>query len=228
MLRKYRRFALSAGVELAVMSLVIAGSAFGDDKRHFDTRDSIEMSYFGTLFASQPFDVDDDGVISPDGRWVVKVTHRGVLPQGVTEGTVWLFDAVALQRSVNHPSVGVPKPAAIASMSAAVNGIDFAADRGNTIYLVKWARDSRSLSFLGRDGQENRQLFEVDLLSRKVTAVSPANQDVVNYVVTNNGFIYLAATDRHEDQEWWKKAEQYTRWHKLREMRVAVVEQQRN
>jgi dienelactone hydrolase len=191
---------LSAGAGLAVL---LAGAAFADGKRHFDARASIEMSYFGTLLASQPFDVDDDGILSPDGKWVVKITHRGVLPAGVTEGTLWLFDAVAMQRSVNHPSFEVPAPIPLTTMSAAVNGIDFVADRGNTIYLVKWARDSRSLSFLARDGQENRRLFQVELQTRKVAAISPATQDVVNYVVTNNGFIYLAARDRHEDQEWW-------------------------
>jgi Prolyl oligopeptidase family len=199
-LRQNRQLALGAGVALAFIGVSLAD--FADGKRRFDTRASVEMSYFGTLFASQPFDVDDDGVMSPDGRWVVKVTHRGVLPQGVTEGTLWLFDAVALQRNVNHPSLQVPPPTPLATMSAAVNGIDFVADRGNTIYLVKWARDSRGLTFLGRDGQENRRLFQMDLQARKVTAVSFANQDVVNYVVTKNGFIYLAAADRNEDQEW--------------------------
>jgi len=67
-LRKYLRFTFSAGVSLAMVSLAFAGSAFADEKRHFDTRASIEMSYFGTLFASQPFDVDDDGILSPDER----------------------------------------------------------------------------------------------------------------------------------------------------------------
>jgi hypothetical protein len=198
-----QRLALGAGAALAFIGVSLADSAVADGKRRFDTRASVEMSYFGTLFASQPFDVDDDGVMSPDGRWVVKVTHRGVLPQGVTEGTVWLFDAVALQRSVNRPSVLVPAPIPLTTMSAAVNGIDFVADRGNTIYLVKWSRDSRGLTFLGRDGLENRRLFQVDLQTRKLTAVTPASQDVVNYLATSDGFIYLAAADRHEDQEWW-------------------------
>ena len=197
-----RRLAL-AGAVLAVIGVLLVDSAFADDTRRFDTRASVEMSYFGTLIASQPFDVDDDGVISPDGRWVVKITHRGVLPQGVTEGTLWLFDALALKRSVNHPNVPLPAPIPLATMSAAVNGIDFVADRGNTIYLVKWSRDSRSLLFLGRDEHEDRRLFQVDLQTRRVTALSFANQDVVNYVVTNDGFIYLAAADRHEEQEWW-------------------------
>jgi dienelactone hydrolase len=187
-----------------LLSAALSTSAFADDKRHFDTRDSIEMSYFGTLSSSSsPLDIDDDGIVSPDGRWVVKITHRGALPEGVTEGTLWLFDAEAMKRSVSHPTANVPIPVPLAKMSAAVNGIDFLADRGNTIYQVKWGNDSRTLSFLGRDRRENRRLFQVDLQTRKVSALTPVTQDVVNYVTTGKGVVYLAAPDRREDQEWW-------------------------
>ena len=187
-----------------LLSAVLFTSAFADGKRHFDTRDSIEMSYFGTISSSSaPLDIDDDGIVSPDGRWVVKVTHRGVLPEGVTEGTLWLFDAVAMKLSINHASAKVPMPVPLAKMAAAVNGIDFISDRGNTIYQVKWASDSRTLSFLGRDHQENRRLFQVDLQTRKVSALTPVTQDVVNYLTTSKGFVYLAAADRQEEQEWW-------------------------
>ena len=201
MLKNYACFGLlSAAAGLAVL---LAGSAFADGKRHFDTRDSIEMSYFGTLGFSQPPDLDDEGVLSPDRRWIVKVTHRGVLPEGVTEGTIWLFDAVAMQRSVNHTRVPVPLPLRIATMTGAVSGFDFVANRGNTIYQVKWAGDSRSVSFLGRDHQENHRLFQVDVQTRKVTALTPVTQDVADYATTKTGFLYYAAADRREEQDWW-------------------------
>lgn len=150
-----------------------------------------------------PLDVDDDGIVSPDGRWVVKVTHRGVLSDGVTEGTLWLFDAQAVKQKINNPSSKVPTPIPLAKMSAAVNGIDFLADRSNTIYLVKWGNDSRSLTFLGRDHQENRRLFQVNLQSRRLSALTPIGQDAVNYLPMTNGFLYLAAAGRQEQQEWW-------------------------
>src|SRR6202521_4540037 len=101
---------LSAGAGLAG---ALSTSAFADGKRHFDTRDSIEISYFGTLSSSSaPLDIDDDGIVSPDGRWVVKVTHRGVLPEGVTEGTLWLFHVAEIKRSINNPKIAVPTPVA--------------------------------------------------------------------------------------------------------------------
>ena len=202
MLKNHSSFGLFS-VE-AGLAVLLSTSVFADGKRHFETRDSIEMSYFGTLSSSSaPLDIDDDGIVSPDGQWIVKITHRGVLPEGVTEGTLWLFDARAMKLSINHPSAKIPTPIPLAKVSAAVNGIDFVADRSNTIYQVKWGNNSRTLSFLGRDHQENRRLFQVDLQTRKVSALTPVSQDVVNYVTASKGFVYLAAADRQEEQEWW-------------------------
>ena len=171
-------------------------------KRPFTVRDSIEMSYFGTLWESQPDDLDDDGIVSPDGRFVVKVTHRGLLPSGVTEGTIWRFDAVAMRQSVNHLNIAVPEPIPLLRMSAAVNGIDLLRDRGNVIHQLKWSDDSRSILFLGRHGQENRQIFRVEVDTGKVDALTPANQDVVDYSEAGTMIVYLAAPDRRETQEW--------------------------
>jgi hypothetical protein len=63
----------------------------------FTVRDSLEMARFGVDENSEPNDVDDDGITSPNERFAVQITHRGVFPAGVTEGTIWLFDAVAIE-----------------------------------------------------------------------------------------------------------------------------------
>jgi dipeptidyl aminopeptidase/acylaminoacyl peptidase len=184
------------------LGLVMTNPALTEEKRPFEVHDSIEMAYFGTLNASRPLELDDDGIVSPDTRWVVKVTHRGILPEGVTEGTIWLFDAVALRRSVNDKTAKIPTPTALVRVSAGVNGIDFVADRGRTISEVRWSKDSRSVTFLGRDGRENRRLYIIDLQTQKLAALSLETQDVVGYTTSSKGFFYLAAADRHEDQEW--------------------------
>ncbi len=85
-----------------VLTVTAAGAA---PSRTFQVRDSVTMSYFGTLSRSAPADLDDDGLLSPDGRHFVKVTNRGVLPQGASEGTIWIFDTEAVRRCVNHPNL---------------------------------------------------------------------------------------------------------------------------
>jgi len=194
---------------IALLILVALGSpyaAFANDKRKFDVRDSIEMSYFGTLATSTPEDLDDDGVLSPDGRYFVKVTNRGLLPQGVSESTIWIFDADAIRKSVNDSRLSVPKPSALARMSVTANsGTELGVlDDGNAITDLKWSDDGRMLTFLGRNGHPNRQLFRIDIGSQRVTALTPPTQDVLDYGRSGRRFVYLAGpdADTQAEQAW--------------------------
>jgi dipeptidyl aminopeptidase/acylaminoacyl peptidase len=167
------------------------------------------MAYFGTPLASAPDDLDDDGIVSPDGRHFIKVTHRGVLPQGVTEGTLWVFDTTAIERAVRDSKLEVPKPIPLARMSAAVNGglgLDVL-DAGNTVTSPQWSEDGRSLTFLGRDGRVNRQLFRVSLDTGTVEALTPSNQDVLVYARSGSEFVYLKGADADlQAAEAWMSA----------------------
>jgi dipeptidyl aminopeptidase/acylaminoacyl peptidase len=184
----------------ALLILVVLGlprTASADGKRKFDVSDSVEMSYFGTIRVSAPDDLDDDGVVSPDGRYFVKVTHRGVLPQGVTEGTLWLFDVASTLRSLRDPRLSVAQPTPLAQLSAAVNGglgVNVL-DAGNTITSPRWSSDSQSLIFVGRNGHANQQLFEVDLASHTLRPLTPPNQNVLAYSQSGDRIVYLAGAD---------------------------------
>jgi hypothetical protein len=193
------------------LGVLVVSSALGADtpsqtKRRFEVHDSVEMSYFGTVFSSAPDDLDDDGIISPNGRHFIKVTHRGVLPQGLTEGTIWLFDTAAIQKAINYSKLDVPKPVPLARMGAAVNGGlgVYVLDAGNTISAPQWSEDGRHLAFLGRNGRVNRQIFSVDLDSHTVDALTPPAQDVLAYARSGNEFVYLAGADAdlQADQAW--------------------------
>jgi dipeptidyl aminopeptidase/acylaminoacyl peptidase len=181
-------------------------SARGAALRPFQVRDSVEMSYFGTLASSMPEDLDDDGIVSPDGRHFVKVTHRGMLPAGLTEGTIWLFDTASIRRSIEDTGTEVPKPSALVRMSAAANGglgLEVL-DDGNTITDLKWSDDGKSLTFLGRNGRANRQLFRVSITTRTVTALTPPTQDVLDYARSHKTFVYLAGPDADlQSKEAW-------------------------
>lgn len=199
--KTYRALAL-----LPLFVFLLSGATSKADvlqKRRFTSRDSVEMSYFGTLIHSDPLELDDDGIASPNGRYIVKLTHRGVLPEGVTEGTIWLFDTAGIRKSVNSKSANVPSPIPLARMTAAANGLyAHFNDAGNTIFQLSWADDSRSLAFLGRSGRENRQLFIVDLDTKQIRALTQDTQDVVAYARSGSVFAYLASADVKPDQEW--------------------------
>lgn len=161
------------------------------------------MAYFGNIFNSsleQPF---DDGTVSPDGRFAIKVTHRGVLPKGVTEGTIWLFDVNDVIKSIEDVNTVPSAPIALTRISAAVNGYsnDFA-NRGNTVIRPQWSDDGKSVFFLGRDGQENRQLFEIDVDSHRRVALSPPDRDVFAYSVSGPHTALLVGQNIEEDDVW--------------------------
>ncbi len=145
-------------------------------------------------------------MVSPDGRYVLKLTHRGVLAEGVTEGTIWLFDVGSIKRSVNDRGASVPPPIPLLRMSAAANGLFNGLgvfDTGNIIFQPQWVDDSRSVTFLGRNGRENRQLFRVNLGTRALTALTPENQDVLIYARAGESYVYLAGANVQPEQSWW-------------------------
>ncbi len=173
-------------------SVTLAAVSMPDTQRRFEVRDSIEVADF-TEAAS----------LSPDGRWLVTVTQRGVLPQGVTEATVCLFDTTAVEQAIRsaHLSPAVT-PAVLARLSAAING-DGGEGFGKIVTHLTWETDSKGLLFLGRDGRENRQLFRVDISDRKVAALTPPTQDVVDYSVVGDAIAYFAGPNVVSEELWW-------------------------
>jgi dipeptidyl aminopeptidase/acylaminoacyl peptidase len=143
----------------------------------------------------------DAGWFSPDGRYYVTLTQRGVLPQGVSEATLWLFETARIRTQLNQPSAAAAAPVVLARMSAAVNGGGY--DSGSVIMHLEWAGDSRSVMFLGRDGQENRRLYRVGLDDRRVAALTPPQQDVVDYGSAAHAIAYLAGPDVAAQKAWW-------------------------
>src|SRR5580658_1783658 len=147
-----------------VVALFVSGgplfavSSAGNPRR-FEVRDSVEMSQF-----------TEPGTFSPDGRYFVTVTQRGLLPQGVTETTMWLFNVSAVRESLRG-GTSSPAPVELGRLTGAVSGGNGVLGSG-LIGHLPWQADSNGLLFLGRDGRENRQLFRVRLSDRRLTPLS--------------------------------------------------------
>lgn len=189
---------------LLVLTLAVSiDSIAAEGKRPFTVRDSVEMSYFGTVIESDPRHSLDDGATSPDGRYIVRMTHRGIIADGVTEGTIWLFSTNDVLQAIEDPDAAVTPPSALVRMSAEINGYtgDFY-ERGNILFQLMWSDDSRYLYFVGRDGQENRQLFRVNIQTRAIEPMSLRNQDVMTYLLSGESVAYLAGPDVDVEIDW--------------------------
>lgn len=190
-------------VSIFAVLLLSTGSADAEIKRPFTVQDSVEMSYFGTTYESTPQNSSDDGRASPNGKYFIKLTHRGVLPDGELEGTIWLFAADDIERSLTDTEHEPAAPAVVARMSAAINGYTggFVA-RGNILLQPLWSSNSEHVYFLGRDGTENRHLFRVSVVSGLLERLSREDQDVLTYRLVDGRAAYLAGPDIHPDSEW--------------------------
>ena len=188
---------------LPILTVTVSAGTSAQEPRPFTVHDAVEMAYFGNIFDSSPDRSYDDGSVSPDGRFAISITHRGVLPEGLTEGTIWMFDVADVINSIQDEEATPSAPLVLARMSAAINGYsgDFR-DRDNILLHPKWSDDGQSVFFLGRDGHENRQIFRVDVGNREVTALSPTEQDVMAYAVNGGHVAYLAGPNVDVDELW--------------------------
>jgi dipeptidyl aminopeptidase/acylaminoacyl peptidase len=182
-----RPFAWSVSVIgfLAALTTSICGASDGESQRRFQVRDSIEMAQFA-----------EPGLLSPDERYIATLTKRGRIDQNVTEGTIWLFETGAVRQAINQPHRKAVEPTVLVRMSASINGC-------GVLTRMMWESGSDHLLFLGCNGSENRQLYRVNLLDHKLTALSLPTQDVVDYAISGTHIVYLAGPDVAPEKAWW-------------------------
>src|SRR5262245_29848384 len=146
-----RRHLLIGATATLIADLAVGHSA--PAPRPFESHDAVEMA-----------DFTEAAVFSPDARYFVTVTQPGLLPQGETEATLWLFDTAAVRRAVADASSIEPVP--LARMRATINTGSGGLGLGKLLMRIEWEPDSAAVLFLGRDGHDNRRLFRVRLEDR--------------------------------------------------------------
>lgn len=131
--------------------------------------------------------VPSDVKFSPDGRLFAVVTQCGLVSTNEIESTVWVFN-VGAERQFLVQTVGSesPKPSAIARMAAVSND--------SSITDLKWISEDR-LAFLGRDHNELRSLFTVDVNTGKLRKLTPDSQDVNQFDIVNGTTVYTATLE---------------------------------
>lgn len=162
--------------------------------RPFTTRDAVEMAYFGDLFSVIPGHRTSEGAFSPDGRYFVQLTHRGVLPAGVTESTIWLFETERVHSYVKDDDHErrPPEPTPLVTMRNAVNGPINEFQGANVIMAPKWSADGEQLAFLACPDDETHGLFVVSLADRRLERISPTTHDVVDFGWGAGSLVYSA------------------------------------
>lgn len=172
-------------VSLLLILVLWPALVIADPPVRFAVRDSVQMAEFTSSAA-----------FSPDRRHFVIVTERGVLPEGVQEATIWLFNSSEVSESLNGRLSSAAAPIALTRLTGSVN-------RSGLIAKLIWEFDSKSLLFLGYDARENRRLFRVRLNDHETTALTPPTQDVVGFASNKTSLVYFAAPSAAAETAWW-------------------------
>jgi hypothetical protein len=158
---------LFAGTAVAVSLQVFAGG-----EREFTVADDIGLSRFvGGLTGPWNAPVES---FSPNGKYFVAVTERGLLKENSVQDTISVFEIENLRRLVT--STGDRKSQLQPVASAHVSARDAGA-----ISELHWLEDSSGLVFLGKTptGKGRVALFDVRALT--LVSLTPDDQDVTGF-----------------------------------------------
>jgi dipeptidyl aminopeptidase/acylaminoacyl peptidase len=154
-------------------------------QRHFTVEDSIAMQRF-----VDP-DPEASGRVtsfSPNGRCFVVVTTRGLLKDNLLESTIWLFDVNSVRQFALHPEAEPPAPKILVRLKG-MNDTE-PGDSPSMVRGLRWAADSQSVLFLGRDGSTEWHLYDVSVGEQKIARISPLGQSVAAFDFFQNQFVY--------------------------------------
>jgi dipeptidyl aminopeptidase/acylaminoacyl peptidase len=147
----------------------------------------IEISYIVNPAASTTIELPEVPpvgvpIISPNGKYFLLITQRGVLSTNCLEGTIWLFDFRAVADYASGKSRLRPMPTIIATLSATSNT--------PVISSVRWLEDSRRIAFLGKKNSPYQQLFIADVSAGSITAITDNDLYVSAYDISADTIAY--------------------------------------
>jgi hypothetical protein len=162
------------------LALAFTGSVAARDKRPFTIADSIA---FTKLFDPNPAlaaFVPPKFKVSPDGTKLVVVTRRGDLDKGVNHYSMILFSVPDVTAFVNSRDKLLPKQDILVTMSSFTDKAWYEPAIDN----VEWQSDSKTLTFVARDGEAAGRACTVSLATRKVVALTSPQVNVASFAST--------------------------------------------
>ncbi len=185
---------LSWSLLLAVLS--VSHSLVGEELA-FSVANSIQM----VRFNDQPQTSDGQGQrsivnVSPDRKYGVLLTSRGILQSNRIESTLWLIDLRAVKLSLQESNDEPIAPLRVLAVIAATPAID---SRGTGVYgavisNVRWSSDSQTVLFLGENARAERQLYSVKRGGGPIRSLTPPGQDVESFDFVKGMVAYLASS----------------------------------
>jgi len=178
---------------LTILSLLFSGTIWGSPPetsqlRPFTIKDSIEISYFVNPSSwTVNLDRPPEPIISPDRRWFLLITQRGVLASNTLESTIWMFNRQSVSDFAWNKSPKQPVPKAVA-ICRAVSNTPVLSD-------VRWLEDSRRVAFLGKMSGGSPQLYVADSRNGAVKRLTKGAQPVSAFDIRGGTIAYTTLDD---------------------------------
>src|SRR6266853_274568 len=173
-------FALRGPRAFAILTLLALEATRLEAARTFTVGDDIEMS----RFALETTDAGRSAaLLSPDGRLLAVVTEKGLVNRNLIEDSIWIWRTAEVRRFLAHAEqVTRPQPNRLLQMGTF--------KKGPVISQVRWLADSSSILFLGVTHSGNTRLYKASVSTSALDALTPDDEDVVDFDVRNGTFVY--------------------------------------
>jgi dipeptidyl aminopeptidase/acylaminoacyl peptidase len=179
-----------------ILALLVVIVIFGrsrwslaDGSQPFTVKDSIEMTTFSDPYTRL---ADAECKRSPDGKYFLVVTTRGVLRTNQVVSTLWIYQAAEVEGYLHVQTALPPKPQLlfrIAGMLVAHQNNSY----GSLITKAQWSSDSKSvLSLVERPGG-SRHLLRSSLSGKRPIDLTPGVVDITDFGEADGTIAYLVA-----------------------------------
>ena len=174
---------LEVALVLSLLNTNSVSRAESQSLRRFTINDSIELSQFSNpVFWSTNQDRPIGLIPSPDHRWALAITVKGVVATNTIESTIWLFDQRAIWDFVKEKSGIRPAPKLLAQLSATSNT--------PVITDVRWLEDCKTIAFLGKSGLLQQQIYVADIESGRLTQLTHEDHYVSGFDIAGDTMVY--------------------------------------
>jgi dipeptidyl aminopeptidase/acylaminoacyl peptidase len=173
----------------AVCLLAISTLSVQSQQHNFGVKDSIEMTTFSNPSALER---DAQAIVSPDGKYLIVVTTRGLLKSNQVESTLWLWRRTKIEQFVNdRNSSSPPTPRKLVSVAAVPN---FHPDRpyAPIITGVRWSLNSHEIYFLSYESEGNGRLNRVSVTGN-IEHLTRSGYNVRQFNVLGKTIVYTVS-----------------------------------
>jgi hypothetical protein len=168
-----------------ILAVLLSGAWFTGQrceatKRALTAQDEIGLSHFGNPYSGHPESV----FFSPDERYFVVSTERGLLAQNKPESTLRVYSSESVRKFLLlGDEAHEPSPIWIFKRATS--------KEGPVISSLRWLANSASIAFLLKTPEGLNRLFVANVKTKSVYPLTPENQNVTAFDIRDEmHFVY--------------------------------------